>query len=393
MIGPFWCEEKKCWVRFTKNADKFIAEVAVQDPTDMTKTKDWQPTKEDYWQVQYQEGNKTSLAESYRLLEGDLYRATIARRFGKEELIINTYNHLTEQPVAFKLNENNPFINKNLQKLPEIKAEELPLTPEAIKKRLNNWLEWQKRTIGDGLNLEALSTFNPNENKAIIKDLGTHLSELAASKYSSPELYQNALREATSIKESDLYKRVEAFGIIDADFDSNNSKLAIEITDTSSRRTAFAFEVLKEELNQLQKNFNLKTVPESIPNPIPHIDYIDAVEKAVQKYHEWYSGKKEHRGANGWFTWIRHGLTGQHKANLFLNNINSCKTLDEAIQQINDFLKDTDTRYHRHSFSSFLLDELIPLGQPWETIPAESGIYDQQQVISILDSDQPKLPI
>ena len=117
---------------------------------------------------------------------------------------------------------------------------------------------------------------------------------------------------------------------------------------------------------------------------IAKVDKIKAaVDKAVKNYGEWYKGESQHRGPNGFFSWLRHGQKGQEKArqlNEDLSQIDSAssESLDRCATLINNFLSDKNTRYHRHSLASFILDELKTLkDSPWgeiECLP-ESNLY------------------
>ena len=113
-----------------------------------------------------------------------------------------------------------------------------------------------------------------------------------------------------------------------------------------------------------------------------------AVDIAQKKYSQWYSGE-QHRGANGFFSWLRHGSLGQQNAFLMNQELNNTHTAyEDAITLINEFLMDDNkTPYHRHSFASFLLDELnqIP-SSPWSNIKcdSETKLYDRLEVIKLL---------
>lgn len=93
------------------------------------------------------------------------------------------------------------------------------------------------------------------------------------------------------------------------------------------------------------------------PNPIKK-----AVEKAQSRYHEWYNQKDNvDRGERGFFTWFRHGSHGQEKALKFKSDIQKHDKLHQVQADITNLLIHKSTRFHRHSFASFLLDELVNL--------------------------------
>lgn len=141
-----------------------------------------------------------------------------------------------------------------------------------------------------------------------------------------------------------------------------------------------------------------------VSNHYPHYDPIEVVEedqlslirnavtKAQESYKEWYDDKdgvKEIRGRDGFFSrwFFRHGPSGQKRASEFKDDIvRNIHDEENAIERINELLQDSKTAYNRHSFASFLLDELRKIdGSCWSTIaPPKEGIYDKNQVIKRL---------
>lgn len=91
-------------------------------------------------------------------------------------------------------------------------------------------------------------------------------------------------------------------------------------------------------------------------------DLVDDLHKAVEaaqiNYQQWYRGEVGHRGPNGLFSRIRHGNLGQKRAIALSDKIKACSNSLEIKEILKSFLKDPGRRYHRHSFASFLLDEL-----------------------------------
>ncbi|CEG55567.1 hypothetical protein [Legionella fallonii] len=116
---------------------------------------------------------------------------------------------------------------------------------------------------------------------------------------------------------------------------------------------------------------------------------ISAVRDAVKKYQEWYRGDVNHRGPNGFFSWLRHGSTGQKRAVDLVAQITSDGADIEEI--LNDLLKNPSTAYHRHSLSSFLLDELSKIeGSSWYGLaPNKTLLYDQHKVVEHLELVSP----
>jgi hypothetical protein len=93
------------------------------------------------------------------------------------------------------------------------------------------------------------------------------------------------------------------------------------------------------------------------------------------------------RGANGFFSWLRHGSYGQNRA-IALNQAISITTGDKsAIDLVNTLLTDKKTAYNRHSFASFLLDALKDIhDSPWSGLAPNrtSKMYDKHSVIAHL---------
>jgi hypothetical protein len=109
---------------------------------------------------------------------------------------------------------------------------------------------------------------------------------------------------------------------------------------------------------------------------------ITALEQAQQKYAKWYNHEQQYRGANGFFSWARHGSYGQARALTLTKQIKDCTEAQAMMDSINKFLTDSKTRYHRHSFSSFLLDELTQIeSTPWNQLKTSaSNHYDMRGV-------------
>lgn len=91
-----------------------------------------------------------------------------------------------------------------------------------------------------------------------------------------------------------------------------------------------------------------------------------AVKSAVEAYADWYEKKNYNRASEGWFTRIRHGRSGQNRAKDLLYSVQGASSYEAAIDLVAKFLESPKTRYHRHSFATYLLDftERLP-HTPW----------------------------
>jgi mannosyltransferase OCH1-like enzyme len=114
-----------------------------------------------------------------------------------------------------------------------------------------------------------------------------------------------------------------------------------------------------------------------------------ALSTAQNNYQLWYQEENNLRGPDGHFSrfFFRHGSIGQWRALSLKNEISNSEDLDSAISKVNEFLESSWTRYNRHSFASFLLDELNKISKtPWNGInpTQESNLYDSEEVINHL---------
>lgn len=69
-----------------------------------------------------------------------------------------------------------------------------------------------------------------------------------------------------------------------------------------------------------------------------------------------------HRGAYGFFSWCRHGQAGVARADALLNDIQ--RHPNDAMTLLTTWLRDPQTRLHRHSLASFVLDALFDAASP-----------------------------
>ncbi|MBA3535909.1 MAG: hypothetical protein H0T84_04770 [Tatlockia sp.] len=115
-----------------------------------------------------------------------------------------------------------------------------------------------------------------------------------------------------------------------------------------------------------------------------------AISTAQNNYQYWYQKENNLRGPDGYFSrfFFRHGSIGQWRALSLKTEISNTEDLAEAITKINEFIESSWTRYNRHSFASFLLDELNKISEtPWNGInpDQETNLYDCEQVVNYLE--------
>jgi hypothetical protein len=123
------------------------------------------------------------------------------------------------------------------------------------------------------------------------------------------------------------------------------------------------------------------------------VQLLEAVNKAQRNYAQHYQdNSKNARGPNGWFSWFRHGERGQSNARLFKERF---KTLCAAHEHetiystLEHLFSADDTRYNRHSFASYLLDELslVFKNNNKKEFIAVNGIYNSIDVLHILQNN------
>lgn len=118
-------------------------------------------------------------------------------------------------------------------------------------------------------------------------------------------------------------------------------------------------EGLESMLNELESNMIEK---ESSSNPDQgselHNQLCTAIQSAQSKYAAHYQDNASHsRGPNGWFSWLRHGQKGQEDAKLFVQKT-KVMGLHDLLGALDEKIKSSHARFNRHSFTSYLLDEI-----------------------------------
>lgn len=94
-------------------------------------------------------------------------------------------------------------------------------------------------------------------------------------------------------------------------------------------------------------------------NDVLHEQLKQAINFAQIKYKTHYGDNTLHaRGEMGFFSTFRHGVYGQKRSLTFNQDAQLLDSYDQVTKHLSSFLNASETRYHRHSFSSYLLDEL-----------------------------------
>ncbi|KTD62551.1 hypothetical protein [Legionella spiritensis] len=114
-----------------------------------------------------------------------------------------------------------------------------------------------------------------------------------------------------------------------------------------------------------------------------------ALTTALENYQSWYNKEEGYfRGDPGFFSRLRHGKSGQKQAQEFITSVLKEEDSFHAETLVNAFLSAAKTPYDRHSFASFLLDELKKIEDSrWSEIDCDpkSRCYDKPAVIDCLE--------
>lgn len=111
---------------------------------------------------------------------------------------------------------------------------------------------------------------------------------------------------------------------------------------------------------------------------------IQAVISAEKKYRAHYEKGNNPREENGWFSWFRHGMTGQNRAEDFLQTI---KTTEEHVilKKLDELFHAPYTKYNNHSFSSYLLDELKCILEKYKLVTRDLNLNKQYELSSWIE--------
>lgn len=119
-------------------------------------------------------------------------------------------------------------------------------------------------------------------------------------------------------------------------------------------------ETIERQLEELSQSFVKNRTDEE------QKEIRSAALKGITNYLNWSVGGLRNRGANGWFTWFRHGEEGQKRARDLQSELERVLNLEEMQIIINKFLENPATRFNNHSLATYLVDSLSTLkNTPW----------------------------
>ncbi|PJE17402.1 MAG: hypothetical protein CK430_02790 [Legionella sp.] len=440
-LGPFWCQRDRAWVRFNIDQGRARAEIFQGDSTIST----WQSVDHGSWPTSY--GHDLEGQEIfYSLKNGVLYSTEgKASRWEPEEFQANYY--LVDGWSSYNISAEkrktgfDPFTDYQKDARPLAPYHQLPQTPEMVeqeKERIRSaqetenfkWQSFKRRELrAPQLTAAARGTVFA-ENVSALALLSTKLDHVLAeypyNKFETCADYLKFLKHLIEIYDDPLHQQINQVAY-QTDVDIELGLVGDELLRRSlieHKKTVF-FNLLREEVaficQEFNKEYNILS-PEDIAEPEleqplqiyereqelyetiyegsnPELTQLEQIQIAVTlaqcNYREWFedkSGVKEIRGRDGFFSrwFFRHGDSGQKRAINFSTEIHAEQiTENEATTLVNSLLRDNKTAYHRHSFASFLLDELkLIQNSPWSTIAAdrESNLYNQSTVIDALES-------
>ncbi|CAM2952883.1 Uncharacterised protein [Legionella steigerwaltii] len=125
------------------------------------------------------------------------------------------------------------------------------------------------------------------------------------------------------------------------------------------------------------------------------VDSLQVLKKSIADawtaYNKYYEQGINTLKPNGWFSWWRHGIDGQKKAESVKDKALSSDNPDIIMQQMEQFFEDPYTRFENHSFASYLFVEFNRLLQNHEYKPQEGIIYDKKYWHTIAEQLRPLL--
>lgn len=104
---------------------------------------------------------------------------------------------------------------------------------------------------------------------------------------------------------------------------------------------------------------DLMNQEQSNPNLVALLKH--SVNKANSHYQEHLAHGLHQLNESGWLSWLRHGDEGQKHAEELNDELQKLDSVESILKKLNTFFRKPDTRYHYHSLTSYLLNELNTL--------------------------------
>ena len=278
IIGPFWCEEKKYWLRFVSQTEGFSAEIATRKEDQPDLATEWRLEKDkNFWIINYKPSSDESVNEGLRLQNGQLFHTNFRVSKILQTINVSIYK-ATGQFVSYNIS--NPFQGLGLGQPLEITPyHKLPMTEEIQQKlrieteRLQEqqreiqeqkWLKWQTQNVRETCTSGEISTFTPQQSAALYHGLSLALSEFSPEKYPSFEAYLKALNSAISDPKDPIHETIQDFAArthIDVELNLNPTHSEIERAKLFEGKQAFAYALLQAEREQLLRHYDVEITP------------------------------------------------------------------------------------------------------------------------------------
>lgn len=389
MSDPVWCVDSNAWLRFTIAVDgRATAQIARIEGGNPSLTKPWENVASGTWHVfngkAYQQHHYYSLHKGF-LYKTDGILSPITRRITVAQIL----------PTMQRQARINPFESYSFPNTTTAADFRPPLTPEQL---IEKWNALQHDIYQRHKNAaDPYDFFNDAQRLELIDQL-SHIPNLDLTLYPTPTACLTALREIIWNTTNETHEAL----IRQAGRTVDDRTIPNDAAFLAGKKTFF-FNLLETIYNSIYQEFSPRasTITPAPALPLPPATAVSggsetpsalllqikaAVDAAQTNYAAWYEGLS-HRGANGFFSWMRHGSYGQNRARMFNLEILRTTSDESAIALVKNLLTDSKTRYNRHSFASFLLDTLNTISDsPWSALslaPA-SGMYDKNRVIAHL---------
>jgi hypothetical protein len=130
---------------------------------------------------------------------------------------------------------------------------------------------------------------------------------------------------------------------------------------SNSAKTLFASSNIKISEDSASSNSNDVVKNEDNPPSSIWTDLIKALSRAVDNYTKGRMEGTTPSEAYGWFSWLRHGKSGETKAVELHDEARDTSTVDALLTVLHLFFLDSNTRFNNHSLAPYVVDELNKL--------------------------------
>ena len=410
MLGPFWY--KNTWIKFEVDHQKITVYQCQPGEKNRLVWKAVETKTDTIWPIIDDPKDKCRHSWYYMTADNELYRCGPVEKYLQRNRYYK-YNQNLEETQIKKIEGSIPnnFITCKKENAGDIPTP-VPRTPEEQNVFLQK--KWETIQANNQCFFDIVSSPVDTDHPEwlnLLNELSTSLMDhgVTPTSYDTPEGYLKKLREVIENKEHPCFETLQGVIGRSAYLDVINQDVLYQLLKNAYHFIEKEMEFPEEPLTiptsraiarapiqvQVQARV-IKAPPKASPtHPKTNDSKIDltktAINVAQDVYSRWFSNKRgDHkRGSLGFFTRLRHGQSGQKRALDFVNKINQLTDYDQIITEIRLLLSDPKTKYHRHSFASFLTDYLLLVpkneGDPIaELKKKQKDKYDQNTVIQTL---------